>query len=111
MAKKMPALQGPLKSWVGSGSWRFYLWGDESRQTHPRAIAVKLTPRGAEAREAGVLLRNHSFQLGAWYILPAEKIHKLRPVWVAGFRRCPTRYEVDNECLLEADQVQAHLDG
>lgn len=94
MAKKMPALQGPLKTWVGSSSWRFYLWGHEDRFTHPRAIAVKLNERGAQAQECGRLMRNHSFQLGGWYIIPAEKIAKLRPVWVAGFRRVPTDYEV-----------------
>lgn len=105
MAKKMPALQGPLKTWVDRDGWRFHLWGDTRRHTHPRAIAVKLNERGMAAREADVLLRNHSIKLGAWYILPTEKVPKLRPVWVAGFRRCPTDWEVKNCEVLSAEDL------
>lgn len=105
MAKKMPALQGPLKTWVGTAGWRFHLWGDASRHTHPRAIAVKLNERGEAARECDRLMRNHAWKIGAWHILPAEKVAKLRPVWVAGFRRTPTDWEVKNCQVLTAEQL------
>lgn len=106
MAKKMPALQGPLKTWAHVGtSWRFYLWGSDDRLTHPRAIAVKLNERGAKAQECNRLLRNHSTQVGSWFIIPAEKIAKLRPVWVAGFRRCPTDYEINQALILTTEEL------
>lgn len=112
MARKMPALQGPLKSWVGKSSWMFLrTWGDEHKLTHPFAIAVKLNERGEEARECQVLMRNHTRKIGAWHLVRAEKIHKLRPVWVAGFRRCPLDYEIKQQCLLDADQVKEYVHG
>jgi hypothetical protein len=110
MAKKIPAFQGPLKSWVGARSWQLlHTWGEHRKLTHPFGVAVKLNERGEEAREAQVLMRNHATKIGAWYILRAEMIPKLRPVWVAGFRRTPIDYEVDNECILETEQLQQHV--
>jgi hypothetical protein len=105
MPRKMPALQGPLKIWATRDDWRFYRWGDQLRYTHPRAIAVKLNERGAQAQECGRLMRNHAWSSGTWYILPAEKVAKLRPVWVAGFRRCPTDYECENNQVLTTEQL------
>lgn len=111
MARKMPALQGPLKSWVGAQAWRFSTWSTYSTLGHPWGLAFKLTERGERAQEAQRLLRRDAIKVGAWWVMKTEDIAKLRPVWVAGFRRTPTRFEVDNECLLNWDELEGHIDG
>lgn len=112
MAKKMPALQGPLRSWVTTHSWRFETWNVYHTLGHPWGLAVRLSERGEKAQEAQRLLRTiKPVKVGLWYVFRTEDIARLRPVWVAGFRRTPTRFEVDNECILEADELEGHLDG
>lgn len=89
-SKKMKALDGPLPSWVTRHTPYMYA----CLNPHPRSIAVRLTDRGERANEAKRLMRTRGRKVGVWYFIQTEDVPRLRPVWVAGFRRMPTELEL-----------------